>query len=203
MHAGKCTLNFPYPYQPTGECLGSQQRIKLWDSLRTTLCCQNALIALTEALALRALNAQSTPIFLEQGLWADCSGAFVRQPSVSAVACGFSGLFYAPDLCSKLTLQEVMQQYDSYKDARNACSDFSSFDDACNICTTAVLALRDDLLQSSSKTSEKDLCGVAAVVSVASESVNNVSLNDDFFRCLRLLDKPGKIFFFYFCWICD
>ncbi|EXC21748.1 putative LRR receptor-like serine/threonine-protein kinase [Morus notabilis] len=190
MHAGGCVLNFTlYPYQPSGECIGSQQRIKLWGSLRTTLCCQNALTTLSRALARRAHDTQNSAIFLEQGLWEKCSGPFLRQPSVSADTCGFGRLLHGTSPCTSLTLQDVKQRI-TYKDAIKACSGFGNFNDACSNCTTAIMNLRDELMMMSGShkmKGEKAMCAVAAVVSVASESVDDSFVNGDFFQCLTRL----------------
>ncbi|POO02983.1 Serine/threonine protein kinase [Trema orientale] len=198
--SGVCVLNFTYPYQPTGECMKrSQETIEQWGSIRTTLCCRNALTALSEALALRVHNAQppeDPTIFIEQDAWNNCTGPFARQPSVNANDCGFGGFFYGSNTsyCSNLTMQDVIKQGKAYQNAVSVCNtSFDDFNGVCSKCTGALLSLRDELLsksgEDSDKKNEEAMCAVASVVSILAATLDNRSRTDDFFRCLLMLDK--------------
>lgn len=187
-------MNFTlYPYKPTGNCLYSyrETETKQWDSLITNLCCQNALTTFSQALALHAITTQSN-IFLKPDLWEKCSGPFLRQQTVSWASCEFSQLYDGSNKCSTLTLITIKQQ-EAYQKALQACSHFDNqFNEVCNNCAGAVMDLRDQLLEIlgiKDNDHEKGVCGVASVIALASERLNNRSITDDFFGCLNALDK--------------
>lgn len=197
-----CVLNFTlYPYQPSGNCLNSHQKIIQWNSLTTTLCCKNALTAFSQALALNAIQTQSN-IFLTEDLWVKCSGPFLRQQSVSWSSCKFDQLYSGSDKkCSKLTLPTIKQQ-ESYQNVLQACSGFGNqFNEVCNSCAKTVLGLRNQLLGKlgvKKNENEKAVCGVASVIAIASEMLDNHSLTEEFFGCLNALDKfIGKKYIYY------
>ncbi|XP_062085234.1 proline-rich receptor-like protein kinase PERK3 [Humulus lupulus] len=200
---GICVLNFTQnPYQPTGECLKKdQERIMQWDSFRTTVCCRNAMTALSQALALRTLTQPpaNATIFIANDLWKSCTvGPFSRQPSVSADLCGFGGFFYGDSTitgshCSNLTLQDV-KQLKTYQGAVTACNTpYDDFNGACSNCTMALMILRDELVVGSAEKSDQKtetaVCAVAAVVSIVSAILDSSLSTGDLYRCLLLLDK--------------
>lgn len=199
MHAGRCTLNFTsYPYQPSGECLKEEEKIKAWGSLTTTPCCRNALIALSRALARQARDNQDS-VFITENQWTDCSVPFVRQKSASLTSCGFDDLYSGSKTrCSNLTMPSIRSSPE-YHEAFNLCSHLEAFEDTCPKCTSAVLKLRTALLQvaGAKKNDEKEIavCGIAAVISVTVKIYDN---NQDFFWCLTGLDKSGKNSHFIF-----
>ncbi|KAG6750727.1 hypothetical protein POTOM_045236 [Populus tomentosa] len=188
-----CVLDFKeFPYQPTGECIGQQERIKVWNSLGTTLCCRDVLNVLTKLLAWRASNT-SGYIFLPEDQWANCSGGFTRQNLVSPYSCGFDKLYNGRSACSSFSLSSIKEQK-YYKNAVALCSDFSSsYDDGCSICIEAISEARDfQLRQLDVKDDDKEekiVCGVAVLISVVAANLNNQSLIDDFYSCLPALDE--------------
>ncbi|KAL5566777.1 hypothetical protein UlMin_029941 [Ulmus minor] len=190
MHAGNCPLNIS-SYQPSGDCIGSQQKIKLWHTIKTTLCCRNTLTFFTKALALQAkANPQKGPIFLPQEQWTNCTTApFPRQNTVSGTACGFGDFFQGSNRCSNLSFLPISQEI-AYKNALTSCSSFDQFtDDACFNCTQAVWSLKNLLLNMSRHDGDDDnfMCAVAAVILVVA-GMDGDSRIEDFFQCLRVLD---------------
>ncbi|XP_048324711.2 probable receptor-like protein kinase At2g42960 [Ziziphus jujuba] len=195
---GKCELDFTsYPYQPSGECiLKKNEKIKAWNSIPTTRCCRNVLITLTQALAHRANETQGS-IFVEQDVWTDCSIApFRRQNSsttLSINSCGFDQLYYnSKTKCSNLTLTNIQLQQ-AYNDAVSFCSRMNNEFQLCSNCSSAVLTLKNALLEFSrvknNNKIETQVCAIAAVISVAAHRFDNVSFIQDFYGCLAGLDE--------------
>lgn len=61
-----------------------------------------------------------------------------------------------------------------------------------------MIALRDDFLVGfSDNSTEKSICGVAAVISVAATNIDNASWTEDFYRCLLSLDEKSKSMRFF------
>ncbi|XP_059627274.1 probable receptor-like protein kinase At1g11050 [Cornus florida] len=192
-----CVLNLTsFPFEPTGRCIGTQNKVQIWDSFKTSLCCQNALTVLSKALAQHARDGEGN-IFLDDAHWKNCSGPFLRQ-SVSVQSCRLSDLVQGSSRCSGLSLS-IIRQEQTYQDALKKCSQFnSSFDDSCQTCTAAITTARDnllDLFKAKGKDSEKKLCGVATVTSIAAELMDDHSSVEDFYSCLYALDvlDPGYI----------
>ncbi|XP_022743801.1 probable serine/threonine-protein kinase PBL7 [Durio zibethinus] len=191
-----CMLNFTsYPYQPSGDCIGDHEKIKLWGSISSTLCCRNALIAFSEALAVQ-LHRTNGDIFVQRGAWRKCDGPFLRQESVSIHSCGFDDFYYGNSQCSSLSLTEIKSE-PSYQDALKACSNIgSSFDDSCKKCTDAIRNAVEnqlELLQREKNHTERAICGLAVVISVAAPTVDNHPFIADLFSCMSSLDDldPG------------
>ncbi|KAF8391908.1 hypothetical protein HHK36_022248 [Tetracentron sinense] len=189
-----CPLNFTaYPYEPTGECLGVEDKISGWNSLPTTRCCRNALTTLSQALALQA-NATNA-IFLSEDQWKNCHGSFLRQNTSSSNSCNFQNLHSGSSKCSNFSLSAIEHRKD-YQDALHDCSQFnSSFDETCKNCTQSIIRARDHLLEEfnvQKNHTERAICGVAVVISVAAGKIGDHSLVDDLYRCLHALDKFGK-----------
>lgn len=201
MLVGGCVLDFKnFPYQPSGECIGQQERVRDLGSISTTLCCREVLYVLTKALAWNVGNTNGS-IFLTQDQWRNCSGHFHRQNSVSPQLCGFDELYNGNGACSILTLSSIKQD-SKYKNTLDLCSNFSSsYNDACTNCTGAILDARDHYLSqlhlNNDDNKETTICGLAVVVSVAAANVNNKSLMDDFYSCLPTLDEFGKSYNHY------
>ncbi|XP_038678340.1 putative leucine-rich repeat receptor-like serine/threonine-protein kinase At2g04300 [Tripterygium wilfordii] len=191
--SGSCVLNFTYPYQPTGVCIGGQKKFTIWDGIETTICCQNVLDTITKALAFRAHNAANGTIFMEENLWRDCTGPFASQNTVSADACGFGDLTFNQSIgCSSFSLADIQREL-SYKEALESCSNFNtSFVDECKKCAGSLLRARDRLLEQFAPNVQDDhqrrMCGIAIVVSVAAAKYNDRNLIDDFYRCLPIFD---------------
>ncbi|TKY61314.1 receptor protein kinase [Spatholobus suberectus] len=181
-----CSLNFnTSQYVAFGECGGVQENINNWgrDGFPTTLCCRNALTVLSDALASQALNSTGQ-VFTSQNQWQSCTQIFHPQQGMSLYSCGFDNLYQGSARCSNFVLQDVraMQQY---QDAFDKCSHFDHpFDQSCADCTAAIFSLRDALyaqVASENDDTERAICGVAAIVAVAT---NDPSLVDKFLRCL-------------------
>lgn len=88
-------------------------------------------------------------------------------------------------------------QDQNFKDVRNNCSRFNSsnYDEACRDCTSAIKSARDyflDQLNANDNETERAICLVAVVISVATTKLNDPSLVDDFFDCLPALNIMGK-----------
>ncbi|KAK6243428.1 hypothetical protein QUC31_009837 [Theobroma cacao] len=186
-----CLLNFTsYPYQPSGDCIGDNKKIKFWGSISSTLCCRNALTAFAEALAVQA-HRTNGDIFIKQGAWRKCDGHFLSQESVSIHSCGFDDFYYGSSQCSSLSLTKI-QNEPSYQDALKACTNLgSSFDDSCKICTDTMgnaVENQLELLQMKKNHTERAICGLAVVISVAAAKVDNYSFVADLFSCMSSLD---------------
>ncbi|XP_038699592.1 probable receptor-like protein kinase At2g42960 [Tripterygium wilfordii] len=187
-----CVLNFTYPYQPTGECIGKQKKFAIWDGIHTTICCRNVLNTMTKALAFRAHNAVNDNIFMEENLWRDCTGSFPIQNTVSAEACGFGDLFNGSAGCSSFSLVDIQDEL-AYNEALESCSNFNtSFVDECTKCAGSLLRARDHLLEQFSANAQDDyqrrMCGIATIVSVAAAKFDDRNLIDDFYKCLPIFD---------------
>ncbi|XVF42454.1 hypothetical protein PTKIN_Ptkin01aG0364700 [Pterospermum kingtungense] len=187
-------LNFTsYPYQPSGDCIGDNKKIKFWGSISSTLCCRNALTAFSEALAVQA-NITKGDIFVKQGAWQKCDGPFLKQESVSIQSCGFDDFYHGNSLCSSLSLSNI-QTEPSYQDALKACSNLgSSFDESCKKCTGAMenaVENQLEILQRKKNQTERAICGLAVVVSVAAAKVHDHSFVADFLSCMSSLDDLG------------
>lgn len=83
-----------------------------------------------------------------------------------------------------------------FQTGMRSCSGFGmSFDSACQACARDVLALRDEvlvILGVKEDETERAVCGVGVVISLAVEMINDASSIDDFFRCLPALDSLRK-----------
>lgn len=191
-----------YNYKPTGDCLGRQEKINGWGSCSTTLCCRNALTVLSQALAIQVKNQTlgSDNIFLGQDQWVNRSGGFQRQQSVSVNSCRFEDLYYGSSKCSNLSLSNMTDHLsiatEQFGRAIKSCSSFGNpFDLACRACTKGVLTLRDavlDHLDVKANGTERAICGVGVVISLAAGTINSTFSMDNFFHCLPALDKLGK-----------
>ncbi|KAF5749199.1 hypothetical protein HS088_TW04G01162 [Tripterygium wilfordii] len=192
-----CVLNFTYPYQPTGECIGKQKKFAIWDGIHTTICCRNVLNTMTKALAFRAHNAVNDNIFMEENLWRDCTGSFPIQNTVSAEACGFGDLFNGSAGCSSFSLVDIQDEL-AYNEALESCSNFNtSFVDECTKCAGSLLRARDHLLEQFSANAQDDyqrrMCGIATIVSVAAAKFDDRNLIDDFYKCLPIFDDFDSV----------
>ncbi|KAF8388470.1 hypothetical protein HHK36_027142 [Tetracentron sinense] len=185
-----CGLNFKeYPFQPAGECVGIDEKISDWNSFPTTVCCRNALTALSQALALQARDTNA--IFLGQADWNNCSGSFQRQNSSNTRSCGFDKLYSGSSKCSSFSLSSF-ENDNQYREALDNCSQLnSSFDYACPKCTQAIIDARDHQLAQfrvNTNDTEKAICGVAVVISVAAAKIEDRPFVSDFYSCLHALD---------------
>ncbi|XP_056165579.1 probable receptor-like protein kinase At2g42960 [Syzygium oleosum] len=184
-----CPLN-SFPYKPTGECIGNQEKITYWGSYPTTLCCGNVLEALSQSLALHANNTSN--IFLSSDQWNDCSNHFLQPLGVPANSCHFNNLFEGSSRCSSF-LPSFINEQDSYRDAQGNCTNFNtSFDDVCENCINAIANARESILnhyQANNNNTERAICGVAVITYLASWKAEDLASMDDFYRCLPALDK--------------
>ncbi|WJX85652.1 non-specific serine/threonine protein kinase [Trifolium repens] len=173
---------------PYGECGNVKEDISKWGSgFPTTICCRNALTLLSDAMASHARN-RTGQVFLSQEQWQSCNKSFQPQQGMSMSSCGFDNIYFGSSKCSSLALLDV-QGLQPYTDALNQCSHFdNSFDVSCAECTSAILNLRDDLyyknIGKDNNDTERAICGVAALVSVADEQKDDPFLVDKFLRCL-------------------
>ncbi|CAK9137748.1 unnamed protein product [Ilex paraguariensis] len=180
-----------YPYQPTGDCIGDKKKIKVWDSFSTTLCCRNALAVLSQALALQARVGEGSN-FIQENQWRNCNDLFPQQQSVSIQSCGFDHFFYGSSQCSSLSLSTINGIRGN---ASKQCAQFSSpsFDTACGNCVEAIKQERDDLLKNlkaKGNNTEKAICGVAVVISVAAAEHNDSFVIDDYYRnCVEAIKQ--------------
>ncbi|KAL8533014.1 hypothetical protein ACS0TY_009318 [Phlomoides rotata] len=188
-----CKLNLSeFPYKPTGGCINIHEELEKWKGFPLTSCCQNALLAFAHALALRSSRDSSGAIFMPPDQWTDCSGPFRVQPNVSVQTCGFQDFFYGKGKCSILQLESID------KNVVDHCSNFaySSFDDACGRCTSAISNEVTRLLAYLGVVGndhvEEAICGVAVIVSVLEGTMNRTARNgsDDLIRCLPALATP-------------
>ncbi|KAB2629941.1 leucine-rich repeat receptor-like serine/threonine-protein kinase [Pyrus ussuriensis x Pyrus communis] len=156
---------------------------------------------MSEALAIHAVKTQgSASVFLPEQEWKNCSGPFQKERGVSAKNCHFDGLYYGSSACSNTTLASIKKEQ-AFQNAISNCSNLSNaFEDVCGNCSKAVLGLRDDLLNAyevkDGNATETGICGIAAVISVLEEKMNNTfSIDNDFMLCMSFLDtfEPGYI----------
>jgi hypothetical protein len=185
-----------FPYEPTGECIGHQEKIKDWDSFSTTLCCRNLLNDLTKLLASRAISNTNVDILLPKDQWMECIHGFPGQNSVSPASCGFDDLYNERSACSRFSLSSITEQW-YYKKALASCTNFSSsYDYGCSSCIEAISDLRDYQIRTSNVSANdkkaKVVCGVAVLISVVAENLKNSAWIDDFYRCLPASDAFSK-----------
>ncbi|XP_022927539.1 probable leucine-rich repeat receptor-like protein kinase At5g49770 [Cucurbita moschata] len=194
---GNCILDFnTFPYEPTGICTSEDDdRLYLWDAIYTTRCCRNALTAAAKALALN-INATATPttLFLPQPQWANCTGPFSRQPSVSLQGCGLQNMFAGGSHFSTLLYLPTLLQSKVYEAAVRNCSGFDGggFDGVCSGCVTAVAAVRGAVMDEfgirREDKNENAAIGFSAVVAVAAGRIGNSTDFDAIFQCLSASD---------------
>ncbi|TYH60101.1 hypothetical protein ES332_D08G269700v1 [Gossypium tomentosum] len=194
-----CSLNFTsYPYLPSGNCIGENGKVILWGSISSHLCCRNALNALFQVLAVRANQIPDSIIFIGQDSWNQCNSPFPSQPLVSLHSCGFDNFYSGSSKCSNLSLSQI-QGSPPYLEAVKLCSDLSSsFDNTCKNCTDAIEKVAESLLalvQRQKDHTERTLCSLAAVLSVAAANVTDSSFGPNLFSCMSSLDDfdPGYI----------
>ncbi|CAL9003722.1 unnamed protein product, partial [Prunus brigantina] len=200
--SGSCVLNFTsYPFQPTGECISHVgQRINMWGSYPTNLCCRNVLPVMSQALAIHVIKTQGQgSVFLAQEEWQNCNGPSHMQQNLSEQHCSFDDLNSRSSQCSLTTLSGLRQDQ-PFLDALSNCSQFgNAFDNVCRKCTGAFSALREYLLKKydvNENKTETAICGVAAMISIAAANMNgSFSVDIDYIRCLSMLDtfEPGYI----------
>ncbi|KAJ8762746.1 hypothetical protein K2173_017561 [Erythroxylum novogranatense] len=198
--SGQCQLNFnEFPYQPTGDCMGHQEKIKYLGSIDTTLCCRYVLDVLTKNLAEHANKTIGNNIFMPQEQWESCNRNVLQEKDVSAHSCGFDKLYNGSHACTSFSLSSIQQDL-VFQNALNLCSSFgSSFNDACSNCTQAILDVRNNML-SHLKADIDDgagasSCIIAVVIAIVASRIDDRSSIDDFYRCLsnlRVFD-PGYI----------
>ncbi|TQD80994.1 hypothetical protein C1H46_033409 [Malus baccata] len=152
---------------------------------------------MSKALAIHAVKTQgSASVFLSQQEWKNCSGPFQKEPSVSIQNCHFDRLYYGSSACSNTTLTSIKKKQ-AFQNAISNCTNLSNaFEDVCGNCSKAVLDLRDDLLEAyevkDGNATETGICGMAAVISVLEEKMNNTfSIDNDYMFCMSLLDTFG------------
>ncbi|CAN1729544.1 Probable receptor-like protein kinase At2g42960, partial [Linum perenne] len=200
--AGECALNFSeFPYQPTGECIGTNKLIEVRDlsTIGTTICCRNVLNTITKNLALRVSQTHGA-LFLPQYQWKDCTGPFPQQNSVSPLSCGFDVLYSGSGPCSSLSIA-AMEQEPGFSTTVNSCSKLnaSSFDDACSSCVQAIMSLTRHLLSNSYISSDDNtqamICTVSVLVAIAGEKLDQGSSIDELFRCLPSIQEFGVVKF--------
>ncbi|CAN1233643.1 Probable receptor-like protein kinase At2g42960 [Linum perenne] len=196
--SGECALNFSeFPYQPTGECIGTNKLIEVRDlsTIGTTICCRNVLNTITKNLALRVSQTHGA-LFLPQYQWKDCTGPFPQQNSVSPLSCGFDVLYSGSGPCSSLSIA-AMEQEPGFSTTVNSCSKLnaSSFDDACSSCVQAIMSLTRHLLSNSYISSDDNtqamICTVSVLVAIAGEKLDQGSSIDELFRCLPSIQEFG------------
>ncbi|XP_074324420.1 putative receptor-like protein kinase At1g11050 [Apium graveolens] len=197
-----CVLNLTSsPYEPQGECINNPRQIEEWKSIKTSLCCSNALTVLGKALALQvSLDKNADSVFIQQEKWVNCSGPFLRQSSVSIQSCGFGNLYFDSSVCSgsRLSLSSMKTQK-SFLNASESCSQFGySFDSDCSTCTAAISRSKVQFLNDLDvvgNDTEEAICGVAIVVAIAAQRMSNPLYVDDLFRCVSALDvyDPGYV----------
>ncbi|XP_076951753.1 putative leucine-rich repeat receptor-like protein kinase At5g49770 [Bidens hawaiensis] len=213
---GGCSLNFTLlAYEPNGECIGKQQKIKSWGILTTSLCCQSPLTLISKSLALTSATSPTTttPIFLDSNQWSSCSHPSIFQPqtnSVNSEACNFNNFFKeAAPACSGFSIADF-QNNKEFNEAGTSCGQLmndnvggSLFDDICKRCSSAVLKARDSVMEANKNgnnniETDKEVCGVALVTALASINYKNhtsFSALDHLYGCLHFLDvhDPGYI----------
>ncbi|XWS57816.1 hypothetical protein CRYUN_Cryun09bG0206000 [Craigia yunnanensis] len=198
-NAADCVLNFTsYPYLPSGNCIGENGKVKLWGSISSTLCCRNALNAFSQVLAARANDTQDSSILVEQDSWRKCNSPFTSQESVSIHSCGFDNFYSGSSKCSSLSLSQI-QRNPFYLQAVDLCSNLSSsFDISCKNCTDAIAKVVVnllELLQGQSNNTERTICNLAGVISVAAVNAADSFFGANLFSCMSSLDDfdPGYI----------
>lgn len=184
-----------YPYLPSGNCIGENGKVILWGSISSHLCCRNALNALSQVLVVRANQTPDSIIFIGQDTWNQCNSPFPSQPSVSLHSCGFDNFYSASSKCSNLSLSQI-QGSPPYSEAVKLCSDLSSsFDNTCKNCTDAIAKVAESLLELVKRPkdhTERTLCSLAAILSVAAANITDSSFGPNLFSCMSSLDDFGK-----------
>ncbi|XP_022718983.1 cysteine-rich receptor-like protein kinase 4 [Durio zibethinus] len=193
--AADCVLNFTsYPYLPSANCIGKNGKVKLWGSIHSTHCCRNALNSFSQVLAARANDTLDGIIFLEEDSWRKCNSPFSSQESVSIDSCGFDDFYSGSSKCSSLFLSDI-QGNAYYPEAVDICAKLSSsFDNSCKNCTDAIAKVVENLLElfkGQKNGTERTICNLAAVISVASTSVTDNSFGANLFSCMSSLDDFG------------
>ncbi|XP_058092395.1 probable serine/threonine-protein kinase PBL21 [Magnolia sinica] len=195
-----CLLNYTkYPYEPPGECISRKVVVREWDSITTNSCCRNALNAFSQALALQAL--QNDYIFLHEKQWLHCQFPVPPQDSIDINACGFHHLNRDSSVCSSLSLSSFRTTYvGEYSSVLEKCSNFDSltFNDSCLSCTYHIEEMREYLmgqLHLKDNATERDICGVAVVIAVSANKIENETWVDNYYRCLPALDKGDPFYF--------
>ncbi|XP_041017928.1 probable serine/threonine-protein kinase PBL22 [Juglans microcarpa x Juglans regia] len=143
-------------------------------------------------MALYARRTQGNQLLASEDLLETCFHPIV----LLNISCGIEDIFYGSSQCSKLSLATVKEE-ESYRIASGKCSrnNFVSavtFQEACANCTSAILDLKETLLNRSEvgdkkNNTERSICAVAAVVSVAagqSDESGGLAMIDSFNRCL-------------------
>ncbi|XWS64807.1 hypothetical protein CRYUN_Cryun05aG0035500 [Craigia yunnanensis] len=195
--AADCVLDFTsYPYLPSGNCIGENGKVKLWGSISSTICCRNALNAFSQVLAARANDTQDSIIFVEQDSWRKCNSPFSSQESVSIQSCGFDNFYSGSSKCSTLSLSQI-QRNPFYLQAVDLCSNLSSsFDISCKNCTDAIAKVVEnqlELLQRQQNNTERTICNLAVVISVAAANATDSSFGANLFSCMSSLDDFGTL----------
>ncbi|XP_022743800.1 probable receptor-like protein kinase At1g11050 [Durio zibethinus] len=197
--AADCVLNFTsYPYLPSGHCIGKNEKVKLWGTISSNLCCQNALNAFSQVLAARANDTQDSLILVDQDSWRKCNSPFPSQESVSIQSCGFDNFYSESSKCSSLSLSQI-QGNPFYLQAVDLCSDLSSsFDITYKNCTDAIAKVVENLLEVSQvqqNNTERTICNLAVVISVAAANATDSSFGANLFSCMSYLDDYDPSYF--------
>ncbi|KAG7970264.1 hypothetical protein I3843_07G073900 [Carya illinoinensis] len=191
----------PNPSEEYPKCRsGIHEKVDNWNNFPKTLCCRNRLDIWSQYMALYARRTQANNLLASEDLLETC---FHPIPSINPklslnISCGIENIFYgSSQYCSKLSLTTVKEE-ESYGITLEKCSFVSgTFEEAsCANCTSAILDLGETLLTRSEvedkkNNTERSICAVAAVISVAagqSDEVDGWAMIDNFYRCLPALD---------------
>ncbi|KAJ8646201.1 hypothetical protein MRB53_007949 [Persea americana] len=195
-----CILSFKdYPYEPEGECLSSNEKIKQWGIINTYRCCRTALNAYSQALALHA-DQNDSAIFLTSDQWHKCELPVPDKNPISIDWCGFGDLHQDITPCSTFIKPTLAAQY-PYQNLISKCSQFDhpSFDETCRQCTQEIDSTRNYLMGQLQINEDdqynKPICGVALVILVAEAKIDNATWVSDFFRCLPASDIVDDNYF--------
>ncbi|KAI7744667.1 hypothetical protein M8C21_031784 [Ambrosia artemisiifolia] len=172
--------------------------MRSWGILKTSLCCQPPLTLISKSLA-RRFNSTNSSIFLDSNQWSTCSHPSIFQSqnaSVNSHVCNFKNFFKEAADCAALSI-DGFKTYKAFNEASALCGRFDqeyhSFDDICRNCSQAVLKARDSLMKQNGNKTEKEVCGIAVVTALASQT--SLAVVDDFYGCLRSLDVHDNISF--------
>ncbi|KAK8498385.1 hypothetical protein V6N12_011428 [Hibiscus sabdariffa] len=192
-----CTLNFTsYPYLPSGDCSGENGKVILWGSISSHLCCRNALNDFAQVLAVRANQTPDSTIFIEQDSWKQCNSPFPTQELVSIDSCGFNNFYSGSSKCTSLTLSQI-QGSPPYLEAVKLCSNLtSSFQSSCRNCTDSIAKVAlfpFQPFEPQTDGTERTLCNLAAVLSVAAANATDSSFGANLFSCMSSLDVFGSL----------
>ncbi|KAF5454813.1 hypothetical protein F2P56_024450 [Juglans regia] len=155
-------------------------------------------------MALYARRTQGNQLLAPEDLLETCFHPIV----LLNISCGIEYIFYGSSKCSKLSLATVKEEK-SYGIALGKCSRTSfvsagTFQEACANCTSAILELRETLLKRSevkdmkNNSTERSICAVAAVISVAagqSDEIGGLAMIDSFYRCLPAALDHDDLFY--------